>query len=556
MSHCVEKLPHSCGSSDALQVFKDHDGGYSAYCFACSTYVPDPYGEGGRPVKGKLQRPVKSPEEVGQELAEIAKLPTLALDARALRAETLSYFGVHVSVSEVDGKTPEVAYYPFTKQGTITSFKAKLLSPKKIWVVGNFKEGVELFGWQQALSTGMKRLFITEGEEDACALYQALRDKQVGTQWTHLHPAVVSLTAGSGSVGKDLNAHIAVIRSNFKEVVFVFDMDDAGRKAVHDGLQIYPLAHSVTLPEKDANDCIIKGKAGALANACLFKTSIPKNTRVIVGSSVYEAGRQQASYGLSYPWEGFTKLTRGMRFGETYYLGAGVKMGKSTVRSALAAHLINHHGIKVFMAAPEETNRKTWQLVCSQTVGKIFHDPDVPFDFEAYDLASKTLGDNLFLLNLYQHLDWTSLRADIMAAVGQGTKAVFIDPITNLTNGIASGEANVALQEIAQELAALALDHQLIVWLCCHLKSPDSGDSHERGGKVLSHQFAGSRAMMRSCNMMVGLEGNKDPDLPMLIRNQRRLVVLEDREFGASGIVSLHYDINTGLYNELIEEKD
>jgi twinkle protein len=193
--------------------------------------------------------------------------------------------------------------------------------------------------------------------------------------------------------------------------------------------------------------------------------------------------------------------------------------------------------------------------VCSQTVGKIFHDPDVPFDFEAYDLASKTVGDNLFLLNLYQHLDWVSLRADIMAAVGQGAKAVFIDPITNLTNGIASGEANVALQEIAQELAALALDMQLIIWIFCHLKSPESGDSHERGGKVLSHQFAGSRAMMRSCHMMVGLEGNKDPNLPVLIRNQRKLVVLEDREFGASGIIPVMYDSNTGLYNEIVGDE-
>ncbi len=549
MPHSVEKLPHSCGSSDALQVFKDSDGSFTGYCFACGTFVPHPYLKGGKPDKAKLQRITKSPEQVAQELAEIKALPCLPLPNRHLTQDTLSHFEIRVAVSEIDGRSPEVAYFPFKRAGEVVAYKAKLQPIKKMWAVGALKEGVELFGWQQALGTGAKRLFITEGEEDACALYQALRDKQVGTQWSHLHPAVVSLTSGAGSVSRDLNTHLAAIRANFKEVVFVFDMDDAGRKAVHEGLQIYPLAHSVTLPEKDANDCISKGKAGALANACLFKTSIPKNTRVIVGSSVYEAGRKQAAYGLSYPWKGFTKLTRGMRFGETYYLGAGVKMGKSTIRSALAAHLILNHGITVFMAAPEETNRKTWQLVCSQAVGKVFHDPDVPFDFEAYDQGSKLIGDNLYLLNLYQHLGWDSLRADIMAAVGEGCKAIFVDPITNLTNGIASGEANVALQEIAQEMAAMALDHQLIVWLCCHLKSPDSGDSHERGGKVLSHQFAGSRAMMRSCNMMVGLEGNKDPDLPLLIRNQRRLVVLEDREFGASGIVPLFYDTNTGLYN-------
>ena len=43
---CIEKLSHSCGSSDGLQVFADEDTGkVSGYCFACSTYVPNPYGE-------------------------------------------------------------------------------------------------------------------------------------------------------------------------------------------------------------------------------------------------------------------------------------------------------------------------------------------------------------------------------------------------------------------------------------------------------------------------------------------------------------------------------
>ena len=88
----------------------------------------------------------------------------------------------------------------------------------------------------------------------------------------------------------------------------------------------------------------------------------------------------------------------------------------------------------------------------------------------------------------------------------------------------------------------------------CHLKAPDGGPPHERGGKVFSNQFAGSRAMMRSCNLMLGLEGNKDPDLSKEERNMRRLIILEDREFGATGYVPLFYDDNSGIYHE-IEEK-
>ncbi|KKK45211.1 hypothetical protein LCGC14_3165850, partial [marine sediment metagenome] len=201
----------------------------------------------------------------------------------------------------------------------------------------------------------------------------------------------------------------------------------------------------------------------------------------------------------------------------------------------------------------EEANRKTVQMVLGKVAGKIFHDPDVEFDYDAYDEAADVVGDRLFMLSLYQHLGWDSLRNDIMVAVSQGCKAIFIDPITNLVNGIASGETNTILQEIAQELAALAKDLDIVVFIFCHLKAPLSGPAHERGGKVFSHQFSGSRAMMRSCNLMLGIEGDKDPDLDDEERNVRKLVVLEDREFGASGVVRLYWDKTSGLFNEIME---
>ena len=160
------------------------------------------------------------------------------------------------------------------------------------------------------------------------------------------------------------------------------------------------------------------------------------------------------------------------------------------------------------------------------------------------------------MLSLYQHLGWESLRADIMTAVKvYGCRAIFIDPITNLVNGINSGETNTVLQEIAQELAAMAKDLNIIIFIFCHLKAPQTGDSHERGGKVFSHQFSGSRSMMRSCHLMLGLEGNKDPDLQMEQRNLRKLVILEDREFGASGYICLYWNPDTGLFSELKEGK-
>lgn len=224
---------------------------------------------------------------------------------------------------------------------------------------------------------------------------------------------------------------------------------------------------------------------------------------------------------------------------------------KSEIVNALAAHFIQEHGWPVLMAKPEEANKKTYKLIAGKMVGKIFHDPTLEFDFDAYDQAGEMLKGKLAMINIYQNITWEVLEGDIRAAAHEGIKAVFIDPITNLTNGMNAADANVKLQEVAQDLSILAKDLDIVIFIFCHLRAPDSGPPHERGGKVLSNQFAGSRAMMRSCNLMIGVEGNKDSELPIEERNMRYLELLEDREFGMTGRFPLYWDHRTGLFNEV-----
>lgn len=549
---CIEKLPHEeCGSSDGLQVFQDNQGKFTGYCFACDTYVNSPYLDGQKPATKKLR---KSAEEIQAEIEEINGLEAITLHDRKLNKTSLDHFGIKVGLSEQDGTTPVMHFYPYKKDGRVQAYKARLIEGKRMWTIGSM-EGVDLFGWDAAVNTGAKRLFITEGELDAAALWQALKAKQAGTKWEGYEPAVVSLTRGSGHAAKDLAANLAPIRNLFKEVVLVFDQDEAGENATREALEVIPWARSVHLPSKDPNACLLDNRGLALANACLFSEQENKTTRIVSGASLYEAGRKQAEWGLSWPWEGFTRLTRGIRLGETIYLGAGVKMGKSEMVNTLAAHFIKEHDMPVFLAKPEEANRKSVQMVYGKMVGRHFHDPEVEFDYEAYDRAHKMVGDKLYLLDVWQYMGWQSLRSDIMTAAKiNGCKAVFIDPITNLVNGIDSGQQNTMLQEVAQELAAMAKDLNIVIFIFCHLKAPLAGDAHERGGHVYSHQFAGSRAMMRSCNMMLGLEGNKDPEIDEEQRHIRKLVLLEDREFGATGYIRLYWDKRTGLFNEIKEK--
>lgn len=565
---CIDKLPHSCGTRKGLQVFADTETGkVNGYCFSCKTFVANPYGE-EKTIDDVELPEEKTPEQIQQEIAEVSGYDVVDLPSRKLRASNLKNFGVKVALSEEDGKTPTHMYVPTEESGALTGYYVKTLSsPSHSWAIGDVKN-CDLIGWDRAKNSGAYRLIITEGPEDAVATE---RIHEMYTKDSNYTPAVVSLPNGVNSVKRVLTKHAKEINRLFGEVILCFDDDEAGRAALEDAFYILPKALSVTLPTKDANEALIKGAAKAAYNAFAFKKEKPTNTRLIMAKDLFVAAREPTPYGsLTWPYQSMNQLLRNMRTGETIYVGAGVKMGKSELVNDIGAHLIMNHGVPVFMAKPEEQNKKTVKMVAGKMVGYRFHDPEVEFDYDLYDKATKQIDDKLILLDLYQHMGWDSLKQDIVAAASMGAKVVFIDPITNLTNGMSAADANSALGDIAQDLSAMAKDLDIVVFIFCHLKAPEGNLSkdartkkykegtyvglgncpHEFGGDVLSSQFAGSRSMMRSCNLMLGLEGNKDPMLEDKIRNMRWLTILEDREFGNTGRIPLYYNTTTTKFKE------
>lgn len=529
-------------------MFAGDDGNANGWCFSCKTYVANPYGEPRSASEIPVNANVKTPEEEAAEMAEIASYGVCDLPERKLRASSLDYYGIRIGLSEQDGKTPAFHYYPYTKNGEIVAYKVRLIEGKRMWTVGNQRD-VDLFGWEEAIKTGARRLIITEGELDAVALYRIF---EMYGDAKYTPPAVCSLPHGAASAGRDLARVAPKIRKHFKEVSFCFDADKAGKKALEDACKVLPEATEVVLPCKDGNQCLIDGAGKAAYAAAKFNQSKPKNSRLVWLDDVWEAAKEPPVFGVSWPWQTITDLTRGIRKGETIYIGAAQKMGKSEILNAIAAHLVGVHDWKVLLAKPEESNKKTVKLLAGKIAAARFHDPKVEFDQDAYDAAgSVLLGQKVLMLDLYQHMGWDSLKQDIIAAAALGVDAVFIDPITNLTNGMSASEANTKLQEIAEELAAMSLDLDIVVFIFCHLRNPDGGASHDRGGKVLTSQFAGSRAMGRSCHYMFGVEGNKDPELPKEERNVRKLVLLDDREFGEVGESSLYWNDSTTLFTEM-----
>ena len=99
ISKCVEKIAHSCGSRNGLQVFLQDNGTYDGFCFACGKHEPNPYKD--RPEGYKPQIVFKSPEDVQEELREIGTYQTVDLPERKLKKYALEYFGVRIGIRVV-----------------------------------------------------------------------------------------------------------------------------------------------------------------------------------------------------------------------------------------------------------------------------------------------------------------------------------------------------------------------------------------------------------------------------------------------------------------------
>lgn len=554
MSTCLFKLPHDCGSDKGLQVYEGEDKRITGYCWACDTYVDDPLGNKSKKEIKELRekaKPTKSPEEIQAKMDEISELGSMDLVERRLRKETLDHFGVKIGLSEYDGKTPSFMYFPYTREGKVVKYKVKMLKTGQCWSVG-LDNKVDLFGWTQALESGAKRLIITEGEADAIALTKIL-EIHTDERFKDYTPAVCSIPNGAGSAARDLTRLLPKIRKHFKDqdIALCFDNDQAGEDAVDAVCRVAPNLSVISVPDvvKDANEALMTGYGKAMFKSVTFNTHKPKNSRIILASSIHEAAREQAEWGLEFPWDALTQMTRGQRYGETYYWGAGEKMGKGEIVHSLIAHFLKM-GIKQLLASPEESNKKSYKLTATKLTGKIFHDPKIEFDQDAYDKAGEIIGDNLMLMDLRQHIDWETLKQDLYYVAGEGVKVAYIDPITNLTSGLNASETNAVLSGVAPELAAIAKDLDMAIHIFCHLNKPEAGQ-WDRGKKVTTNYFAGSSAMARSCNYAIGIQGNKDPELDERERNIREIVMLADREFGESGSFKLYWDNRTTLFNEM-----
>lgn len=466
---------------------------------------------------------------------ELIKGEVRALVKRKITEETARLFGY--TYGEYKGQTYQVANY--YKDGKLVG--QKLRSPDKDFkCLGDMKQ-TELFG-QHLWRDGGKMVIVTEGEIDAMSVSQLQGNK---------YP-VVSLPNGISSAKKAIQQNLAWLE-NFETVILMFDMDEVGQKGAEDVAPLFTPGKCkiARLPLKDANDCLLAGK-GAEVISAIWNARTYKPEAILSVADAFEDAVKVPEHGIPFPWESLNRLTYGIKRKTSYYLGAGVGVGKTNWAKELQSWLVNVQGLPVGVFMLEESVGRTLKGIAGKFVGKPFHKPDGGFTQQELEDAIKSLEGKVYLYNhATSGTDWDSIKKSIRyMVVSLGVKDIFLDNLTVMVAHLPSSEANDEVNRIAKELAQMLQELDFTVYGFSHLNPPATGASHERGGKVLVSQFTGSRGLMRFGNYMLGIERNLDPELPPAERNLSTMVLLKDREYGNVGQFYVRYYPETDRYVE------
>ena len=513
-----------CNSSDAYSV---SDNGWG-HCFSCNTNIKE---EEGAEVEYTPKKAIKMTQTVDIR----------AIHDRKLLLETAKFYKVGFDMSDN-------LHFPLS--GGKASKVRLAGEEKKFRIEGNFADAKLLFG-QELFPEGGKRIVVTEGELDAMSLYQMLGKYNV---------PVISVRNGAQSALKDVKENYKYL-DTFEEVVFWFDKDEAGEKAVEECALVF--SHKAKVVKglegyKDANDYLV-ANASAKAMKCFWDAQVWTPANIVNISSLRDAiSKPMAKADAEYPYEGINKITHGIRKGELITITAGSGLGKSQFVKEIGYHILQTTQDRLGLMFMEESMEKTALSFASLHANKPFHIPTTECTMEekleAFDAVA--LEQRVFMFNHFGSSDVDDIVATVRyMAKALDCKYIMLDHISIIVSAQSNGDERKAIDEVMTKLRTMVESTGVSLILVSHLKRPEK-KGHEEGAVTSLAQLRGSASIAQLSDMVIGLERNGQADCPIK-RNTTSVRVLKNRFSGITGkAADLFYDAKTGRMYErpLLEE--
>ena len=513
----------SCGSHDNLARYSDGH----AYCFGagCGHYEP---------AEGEDYQP--NTRRNGRMSANLIDGQYAALSKRGINEETCRLFGYKIGTFKE--QPVQIAEYRDTDGNVIgQKLRFKEKSEGMPWV--GTPKGAQLFGahlWGKG-----KRIVITEGEIDALTVSQLQ-----GNKWP-----VVSLINGAQSAKRDLAKQIEYLQ-NFDEIVLCFDMDEAGREAAKAAAQVLPAGkvRIAALPLKDANECLLNGKADAVVPA-IWNAKPFRPDSIVTGEDIIARMKNRPKV-TSYPYPDWmprmNQKVLGIRLGELDVWTSGSGMGKTTVIKQLQLHFHKTTAFNQAIIHLEEPLEDTVDSLVGLQLQKRLELPQIADTVteEEKEQAARELflskdanGDfRLVIHDAFGSLEDDDLYSKIRyLAQGCGCKIIWLDHLSILVSdmGDDGGDERKRIDSIMHNLKSLTVELGIYIGLIVHLrKTSGSGPSFEGGGVPSLDDLRGSGGIKQLANGVYALSRDQQAENPVP-RNTSQLHSLKCRRTGETG---------------------
>jgi twinkle protein len=507
----------NCGSSDANSLYSDNH----QFCFACNTHVKGD----GTCTDAPAQTAKKERGLISGSYQDLIK--------RGIREDTCRKF--QYQVGEHNGRVVQIAPY-YDATGTLIAQKIRG-ADKSFSVLGNISTA-QLFGAN--LWNSGKKIVVTEGEIDCLTVSQVQ-----GNKWP-----VVSVPNGAQGAKKAVQKNLEYL-NQFEEVIFMFDQDEPGKKAMAECVELFEAgkAKIATLPFKDANECLQKGQPEAIVSA-MWNAKAYRPDGILAGEDLWDqVSSTEVIPSIPYPWPALDTITHGARKGELVTMTAGSGVGKSAIVREIAHHLIKS-GETVGMIMLEENPKRTALGLMGIELNKPLHlSREGVSDTDIKDAFDRTVGSGrVFLYNHFGSSDIDNLVSRVrFLARGCGCGWIILDHLSIVVSGLGDGDERRLIDNAMTMLRTLVEETGVGLFLVSHLKRPSDGKGHEEGAKTSLSQLRGSHSIAQLSDMVIGLERNQQGDNP----NVTTLRVLKNRFSGETGEAGcLLYDRDTGRLSE------
>ncbi len=528
-----------CQSSDALQPYQQDDGRITGWCFSCQKWFN---------LDGKVKKEFKKNNMLAKE--EVLTFSIRGENERGIYKETNQRYGIRYSVNGSTGER-DTDYYPYYIDRKLCGFKMRVL-PKDFEspTVGSIKNA-DLFGWH-LLDFSYKRIFITEGEEDAVTIAQVLWEHYGKRVW----PNVVSLANGAG-IGRSIDKFTKRL-NKFDKIIACFDNDEHGQKALIDlSLKVdIKKLYVMKLSEKDANDCLRAGKKQEIVDAFLKPTQFRPHGVVNIRDlkDVYFSKDTSTYYKFPESWKLMNAITYGMKVPALDIFTSDTSNGKTQLCRELVVHLLKTTKEKIGCIFLEESSEDTLRGLGSLVLDQRITLPDVmdkvpQTDLErSWDAISK--DDRIeFRRSEWNKIENNSVLSAIrFMAEGADCKFIFLDHLSIVVSADADrGQERERIDTLMTNLKSMAMQMNIWIGVVVHLrKVTNQGTPFERGGLATGDDLRGSGGLKQLSNQIYFIQRNRMHSQESM-RNVLRLHVIKNRTEGSCGPMDyLEFKKDTG----------